>query len=114
MGKHFPDGFNRNSGFMLIFLIVIFGTFIETGATLLHSINERIAEVYTEKEQHMPNYLRPLIAVGTLVVAIYLADAVGIVSLIGDGYSYSAILFLAIVVLPLLTRGIWLLYSKER
>ena len=99
-------------GFMLIFQIVIFGTFIETGTALLHSVNERVAEVYTEKESEMPRYLRPVISLSLLFVAIYLADAVGLVSLIGQGYAYSSYLFLAIVVLPILTRGVWLIYKR--
>jgi len=99
------------SGFMLVFQIVIFGTFIETGTALLHSVNERIAEVYLEKERSMPQALRPIVAVGILFVAIYLAGAIGLVSLIGQGYTYSAVLFLTILVVPLLTRGIWLIYK---
>jgi len=99
-------------GFMLVFQVVIFGTFIETGTALLHSINERIAEVYLEKDKQMPQFLRPTVALSLLFIAIYLADAVGIVSLIGQGYAYSSYLFLAIVVLPLLTRGIWLIYKR--
>jgi len=99
-------------GFMLIFQVVIFGTFIETGTALLHSVNERIAEVYLEKENNMPQFLRPTVALIMLFVAIYLADAVGIVSLIGQGYAYSSYLFLSILVLPLLTRGIWLILKK--
>ncbi len=98
-------------GFMLLFQVVIFGTFIETGTAMLHSVNERIAEVYQEKQQQMPQFLRPAVALVLLFVAIYLADAVGIVDLIGQGYAYSALLFLAILVLPLLTRGIWLIYK---
>jgi len=100
------------TGFMLVFQIVIFGTFIETGTALLHSVNERIAEVYLEKEHEMPQYLRPTVALTLLFVAIYLADSIGIVSLIGEGYAYSSYLFLGILVLPLLTRGVWLILKK--
>ncbi len=60
----------------------------------------------------MPQYLRPLVALSLLFVAIYLADAVGIVSLIGQGYAYSYYLFIVIVVLPLLTRRIWLIAKR--
>jgi len=101
------------SGLMIIFQIVIFGTFIETGTALLHSVNERIAEVYLEKQTKMPQILRPIISVIILIAAIYLAEVIGLVSLIGQGYAYSAVLFLIILVLPLLTRGIWLVYRKQ-
>ncbi len=101
-------------GFMLLFQVVIFGTFIETGTAMLHSVNERIAEVYQEKQHQMPQFLRPTVALVLLFVAIYLADAVGIVDLIGQGYAYSAFLFLVILILPLLTRGIWLIYKYTK
>ena len=92
---------------------MIFGTFIETGTAMLHSVNERISEVYHERSKEMPRYMRPLVAITMLLVAIYLAEAVGIVSLIGKGYVYSTYLFLAIVVLPLLTRGVMMICSQS-
>ncbi len=99
---------------MLIFQVVIFGTFIETGTTLLHSVNERVAEVYLEKDLNMPQYLRPVIALILLFIAIYLADSVGLVSLIGQGYFYSAYLFLVILVISVLTRGVWLVIINNK
>lgn len=88
---------------------MIFGTFIETGTAILHAVNERIAEVYHEKSQDMPRVTRPLISLILLVVAVSLADAIGITALIGQGYLYSTYLFIAIIVLPLFTRGAWMI-----
>ncbi len=42
-------------GFILVFQVVIFGAFIETGTAMLHSVNERIAEVYIEKKERCLN-----------------------------------------------------------
>ncbi len=103
----------QTPGFMLLFQVVIFGTFIETGTAMLHSINERISAVYTQKSNKMPQYLRPIVAIVFLFVAIFLAESIGLVSLIGQGYSYSAYLFMAIFVIPLLTRGVWLIYKNQ-
>lgn len=94
---------------LLLFQVVIFGTFIETGTALLHSVNERIGNVYGEHSREMPRAMRPALSIGFLIVAIFVADAVGIVSLIGRGYTYATYLFLAIVVLPLLTRGLMMI-----
>jgi uncharacterized membrane protein YkvI len=100
--------------FMALFQVVIFGTFIETGTAMLHSVNERISEVYRERAMEMPRILRPFVAATLLVIAIYLAEAVGIVSLIGEGYAYSTYLFLVIVVLPLLTRGLVMICNQGK
>jgi len=48
-----------------------------------------------------------------MIIAIFLADAVSIVNLIGQGYTYATYLFLGIIVLPLLTRGVLLIRRRE-
>ncbi len=93
----------------IVFPVVILGTFIETGSAVIHASNERIAHVYEERGSTMPAVLRPAIALGFLVVAIYLAATFGIVDLIANGYGYLTYGFLVIYLLPLLTRGVWLL-----
>jgi uncharacterized membrane protein YkvI len=99
-----------NSAWFNVFLqLVIFGTFIETGTALLHSINERVSESYLERKKSMPQLMRPVISTIALFVAIYLATRFGVIDLIGSGYAYSTYLFLAILVVPLLTRGLYLI-----
>ena len=34
-----------------IFYVVMFGTFVETGTAFIHAVNERINEVYEEKDE---------------------------------------------------------------
>ena len=89
----------------IIFQIVVFGTFVETGTALLHAINERVSGVYEEKNKHLPRYLRPVIATGICLLAIYAASAFGIVNLIGQGYGMLTFGFIAVLVVPLLTVG---------
>ncbi|MDC1435986.1 hypothetical protein N8303_01845 [Gammaproteobacteria bacterium] len=93
--------------FQLIFQIVIFGTFIETGTALLHALNERIAVTYEEKSQHMPVYLRPAVAVVTMVIAVFVSDRIGLINLIAQGYVLLTYLFLAVFVIPLFTIGLY-------
>jgi|TARA_B110000091_G_scaffold201105_1_gene232449 uncharacterized membrane protein YkvI len=98
---------------LVFFQLVIFGTFIETGAAFLHSVNERISHVFREHRTEMPRTMRPAVSIGFMIIAIFVADAVGIVNLIGQGYTYATYLFLGIVVLPLLTRGVLLIRKRE-
>ncbi len=93
--------------FQLIFQIVIFGTFIETGTALLHALNERIAVTYEEKSQHMPGYLRPTVAVFIMVVAVFVSDRIGLIDLIAKGYVLLTYLFIAVFLIPLFTIGLY-------
>jgi uncharacterized membrane protein YkvI len=97
-----------NLGWMtLLFYIVVFGTFVETGTALIHSINERIDHVFLEKSLQMPRWLRPAVALFTLFVAVMLADRFGIINLIAKGYGSLTWAFLVIIFLPLVTVGVW-------
>lgn len=94
--------------FHLVFQGVIFGTLVEAGSALIHGFNERVADVMAEGGREMPRWARAAIALGLLTVSIYLATTVGIVNLVAKGYGYSTWVFLALIGLPLLTRGLWL------
>lgn len=92
--------------FSIIFPIVLFGTFIETGAALIHGLNERIAHLYEEQGRELPKIARPIIALGVLFTSIVLADTLGLINLIGQGYGYITYGYLAIFVIPILTIGV--------
>ncbi|MHA7815129.1 MAG: YkvI family membrane protein [Pseudohaliea sp.] len=90
-----------------LFQLVVFGTFVETGAGLLHSINERIDVQVHEGGHSLPRWARPAIAALLLTLSIYGATAVGIVDLIARGYGLLSWVFIIILILPLLTIGLW-------
>lgn len=90
----------------LLFKIVIFGTYIETGVTLVHSVNERIAGLRRERGSEFSHQQRVLCAAVLLIVSIYLAASIGLINLIGKGYGTLTYLILAVYVLPLLTLGV--------
>ena len=92
-----------------LFPIVLFGTFIETGTALIHGVNERLDQAFAEKNVRMPRWMRPAVALAILFVAVVLADAVGLTSLVAQGYGTITWAFLLIYVLPLLTYGLWML-----
>jgi uncharacterized membrane protein YkvI len=103
-----------NGGWItLVFYIVVFGTFIETGTGMIHAINERIDHVFLERSEQMPRWLRPAVALFILFFAVVLADRIGIINLIAKGYVALAWIFLAIFFIPLLTIGLWRI-SKAR
>lgn len=91
----------------LVFYIVVFGTFIETGTGMIHAINERVDHFLLERSMQMPRWLRPAIAMFILFFAVVLADRIGIIDLIAKGYVALAWIFLGIFLIPLLTLGAW-------
>ena len=99
--------------FLAIFQIVLFGTFIETGAGIIHAINERVAGAFSDAARVFPSWGRLAIAVGTMAVAVFLADAIGIIGLIAQGYGMLSYAFIAILVVPLLTIGIRRILTQE-
>lgn len=91
----------------VIFQIMLFGTFIETGTGMIHAVNERVANTLRRKKRPFPNWARASIALGALVMTIILADGVGIIALIARGYGWLSYGYLAVVILPLMTLGVW-------
>ena len=96
------------------FQVAVLLTLVDTGVALLHAINERVAKSYEERHKPMPQALRPALATGVMLLAVYAASAVGLVDLIAKGYGTLTWLFLAIYVLPLMTWGVWLLWRHPR
>lgn len=93
-------------GFQIVFQLVLFGTLIETGAGLIHGMNERIAHVFKERSRELPALVRPTVALGLLLAGTALAG-VGLVDLIARGYGTLTWVFLGVYVVPVLTLGLW-------
>jgi len=89
------------------FQIAVLLTLVDTGVPILHAINERVAKAYEERQRLMPRTLRPALAVGIMVLSVYVASAVGLVGLIATGYGMLTYAFIALLVLPVLTVGVW-------
>ena len=97
----------------IIFYLVLFGTFVETGTAYIHALNERIAESYREKGKLMPPWLRAGIAVAVLIASVVLATQFGLIRLIADGYGTLTWCFILVFAAPLLTRGVWMIFFSS-
>ncbi|MEZ9579920.1 MULTISPECIES: hypothetical protein [unclassified Vibrio] len=96
-----------------IFYVVLFGTFVETCAAFIHALNERVAEVYTEKKNaEIPKVLRIAIAAVILMGTIYLSGRVGLIGLIAGGYGTLTWGFVVLFILPILGWGIYNIFYK--
>jgi uncharacterized membrane protein YkvI len=94
--------------FRILFQVMIFAALLESGTGCVHAINERIAEAYRRgAERTFSKPMRLAVTVAILAGSVFVADRVGLVSLIADGYRWLSYLLLAIYVAPLLTLGVW-------
>ncbi len=98
----------------IIFYVVVFGTFVETGTGLIHAVNERIDHAFMENAMHMPRWLRPVVALTLLILAVVLANSLGIIELIGKGYGTMGWGFLLLIFVPLVTVGLWRVIKAPR
>jgi len=99
--------------FQLTFQLVLFGTLVETGAGLIHAVNERIAGVFNEKGAVMPKALRSISAIVLLLIGTGLSSF-GIISLIAKGYGIITYGFLAVFVVPVLTLGVYRVSTGQK
>lgn len=93
--------------------LVILGALIKSGTGMLHGLNERIARTLAESNRPLPRWGRPAIALTAMFIAIYVASSIGIIDLVKHGYRFSGVLFLACFLLPLLTRGTWMIRATR-
>ena len=91
-----------------LFQVMIFAALLESGTGCVHAINERIAEAYRRgDERTFTKPMRLAVTVAILGGSVFVADRVGLVSLIANGYRWLSYVLLAIYVAPLLTFGVW-------
>lgn len=99
--------------FQILFQIILFGTFIETGTGLIHGFNERVAGVLAERGREMSHRHRLAIAGGLLVGAIWLADRFGLIALISRGYGLTTWGFWILFLLPILVVGSRRIFRRQ-
>lgn len=97
---------------LLCYSIMLFGTFIETGAGMLQGINDRIDAWLMEKRNRgLTRPAHAALAVAAIVVSALLGFW-GITNLIAQGYGTMAWGFLFVYVLPLFTIGAWRIFRR--
>lgn len=92
--------------FQITFQLVLFGTLIETGAGLIHAVNERLAATRREVGTQLPAWVRPIVSTVLLGLALSLTP-LGLVDLIARGYGTITWAFVLLYVVPVLTVGVW-------
>jgi len=99
--------------FQVLFQIVLLGTLVETGAGVIHAVNERLASLYRSHDRDLPRAMRPCVAVVLMVIASLLAK-LGLVNLILLSAATFAWFSLIVFLLPLFTIGIAKIRDRTR
>ena len=101
--------------FLLVaYILVLLGTFIETGAGYIQGINERIDNYFLETNRPpLGKTWRAGLGMLGILISAGLATA-GIVALIAQGYGAIAWGFLGVYVIPLLTFGLFKIWNTSR
>ena len=100
--------------FHLLFQLMIFSALLESGASSVHAINERISQaMLARRGKTLSNRARLAIALALLVGCMFVAQRFGLVALIANGYRALGYILIAIYVLPLMTIGIWRLVQHR-
>ena len=100
--------------FHMLFQLMIFSALLESGASSVHAINERIANaVRVRRGIDLSHRARLAIALALLIFCMFLADRFGLVALIANGYRALAYILLAVFILPLMTFGVWRLWRPH-
>jgi uncharacterized membrane protein YkvI len=98
---------------LAVFTVMLFGTFIETGAGMLQGINERIDGYLLESGSgSLSPMMRALIAMSAILISAGLSFW-GITNLIAKGYGMMAWGFLAVYVIPLMTIGVYRIRNEQ-
>lgn len=93
--------------FHLLFQAMIFAALLESATGGVHAINERLSTSWQKRTgSEMRAAWRLAFALGLLAVCMLVADQVGLVRLIADGYRLIAYLLIAVYVIPLIVIGL--------
>lgn len=100
--------------FLVFFSVMLFVTFVETGAGMLQGLNDRIDGHYREATgKSLTRTVRAAIAVGAVLSSVLLSQF-GVKDLIANGYGTIAWLYLFIFIIPMFVSGTRRMISAQR
>jgi uncharacterized membrane protein YkvI len=97
---------------LVAFLIVLFGTLIQTGTGFIHAFNERIRSALQAKGRRFPNWQRPIVAIILLLMSLGISSF-GLINLVAKGYGSISWGIFLIYFVPLMTIGLYKIIKRS-
>jgi uncharacterized membrane protein YkvI len=94
-----------------VFVIMLFGTLVQTGTGFIHGVNQRIQQGLAARGREFPAWQRPVVASALLLLSLGLARF-GIIALVARGYGWLSWGIFAIYFVPLVTVGLYKLVRR--
>jgi uncharacterized membrane protein YkvI len=103
----------RLPALLVAYLIMLFGTLIQTGTGFIHAFNQRLDATLKARGRKLLPWHRPAVALGLLLISLAVATF-GLINLVAKGYgSISWGIFLSYFV-PLMTVGVYKIARRGR
>ena len=99
--------------FQIAFQVMLFGTLVETGAGMIHALNERIARAAGDRGRELSAGLRATSALAVLTLGALIAQF-GLTALVARGYGYITYGWWVVFIVPVLTWGAYLVRRERR
>lgn len=97
-----------------VFAVVFTYAVIDTSAATVHAFLDRVDDALVESGREKMDRRRRGLAVAAVLVTAFVFSRVGVIGLVARGYTALAYGFLVVFVLPLLTRGVYLIWRSGR
>lgn len=99
-------------GLLVIFTVVLFIMIVQTGVGLIHGINERLDQWFQNFRGNGLRRIDHAVIAGSTFFASSFLSAIGVVDLVAKGYALMAWGFVVVYIIPLATRGVWLIFNR--
>lgn len=102
------------TGLAVLFALVFTYAVVDTSVAIVHAFLHRIDSALGDVGRgELPRLQRRAVVLGVLVAAFVLSQF-GVIALVAQGYTYLAYGFLLVFVLPLIVRGVYLIWEAGR
>jgi uncharacterized membrane protein YkvI len=103
----------NNPVFTLIFQIVFLGTLVQTGVSLIHSVNQRLELTRTQQNKLFTRSQRCMVATSVMMVGLLAASLFDLINIVAVGYTIIGAGFLVLFVIPLFTVGLYKVMTQN-
>jgi uncharacterized membrane protein YkvI len=98
---------------LVAFVIMLFGTLIQTGTGFIHGLNERIPYALAARGQELPDWQRPVIAIALHALSLGLARF-GTIAFVARGYGWIRWGIFVVYFMPPVTVGLYEVIRQPR